>query len=149
MNPLTLLFTFLTFLSAALASPLARRQEPFSPAKPYLVRRSPVSTAAFADDWPTNVVMVGGANTYGMWIPQDGNWHDTSQYSCLDIPAYNVVNCAGVTIDYIGVASGYGPCTLNGISGWSATLSGASGSGYTMVGPPQIIVAARCAASSS
>jgi hypothetical protein len=148
MGSLGLLMTLFALRSLSLASPLAKRQEPFSPSKPYLVRRSPVSAEAFTDDWPTNIVMVGGAETYGMWIPQDGNWHDTSEYSCLDVPAYNVVNCAGVTIDYIGVASGYGPCTLNGISGWSATISGASGSGYTMVGPPQLIVAAKCAASS-
>lgn len=141
------IITLTILISLVAASPLLRR-EPLSPAKPYIVSRSPASASAFdSSDWPTNVLMVGGAETYGMWIPQDGNWHDTSDYSCLDIPAYNVVNCAGVTIDNIGVVSGYGPCTLVGVSGWSATISGASGSGYTTVGPPQLIVSAQCAAS--
>lgn len=147
MGPLTLLPLTL-LVSIASASPLFTRQST-SPAKPYILTRSPVSADAFSSDWPTNIVMVGGAETYGMWIPQDGAWHDTSQYSCLDVPAYNVVNCAGVTIDYIGVASGYGPCTLTGITGWSATLSGNSGSGYTSVGPPQLIVGAQCALAAS
>ncbi|ETN37179.1 uncharacterized protein HMPREF1541_08169 [Cyphellophora europaea CBS 101466] len=139
----SLLITLL--LTVAAASPL-RQTEPISPSKPYLVTRSPVSAAAFQDDWPTNVVMVGGAETYGMWVPQDGDWHDTSDFSCLDVPAYNIVNCAAVTIDNIGVVSGYGPCTLKGSTGWQATLSGASGSGYTTVGPPQTIVQVQCAA---
>lgn len=142
------MFLALTLLlTLATAGPILRR-DPVSPAKPYIVTRSPVSAAAFSSDWPTNVLMVGGAETYGMWVPQDGAWHDTSDFSCLDIPAYNVVNCAGVTIDNIGVVSGYGPCTLVGVSGWSATVSGASGSGYTTVGPPQLIVSAQCAAAS-
>lgn len=146
MGSLLVLISLLSLLTIALTSPLQKRPEPISPAKPYLLRRSPVSAEAFSDDWPTNIVMVGGAETYGMWIPQDGQWHETYLYSCLDIPAYNIVNCAGVTIDNIGVASGYGPCTLTGISGWSGTLSG--GDGYATVGPPQLIVAAYCEADS-
>jgi hypothetical protein len=147
MTPLNILLTLLATLTLTTSTPLRAPTLPISPSTPRLHRRSPVSATSFSSsDWPTNIVMVGGAETYGMWIPQDGQWHETYLYDCLDVPAYNIVNCAGVTIDYIGVASGYGPCSLTGVSGWSATLDG--GSGYVTVGPPQLIVAAMCEADS-
>lgn len=135
-NALTFILLFLTALTAS--TPLERRA---------LSPREPVSAAALGD-WPTNVVMVGGAETYGMWIPADGEWHSLSDIQCLDMPAYNILTCSAVTIDKVGVASGYGPCTLIGSSGWAATLSGDSGEGYTYVGPPQTLVLAQCAPAS-
>ena len=141
LGPLSLLLTYLVSLSSA--SPLLRRQ-PVSPAKPYIVTRSPVSADAFADDWPSNVIMVGGAEQYGLWVPQDGDYHDLSNILCLDMPAYSIVTCSTVTIDNIGVVEGYGPCTFYGSSGWSQTVSGADGSGYMTVGPPQTISWATC-----
>jgi hypothetical protein len=92
--------------------------------------------------------MVGGAETYGLYIPPDGTWYYLSQIQCLDTPAWNIVTCDSVTVDKVGVASGYGPCTLIGSSGWSGLLSGDDGSGFTYVGPPQGIVMAQCASAS-
>lgn len=139
------IFQSLSLALACLLTLTSAAPQPLSPSKPYMVRRSPV-TNAINPDWPTNVLMLGGAETYGMWVPQDGQWYDVSTINCLDMPAWNYVNCAGVTIGQIGVVSGYGPCTFIGISGWSASVSGDPGSGYTTVGPPQNIVWAWCAA---
>lgn len=142
--------TMITLLTWTLAfavvhsSPVPAHQL-FSPTEPVLIPRSPVSADAFADNWPTNVVMLGGSETYGMWVPQDGQWHDVGSINCLDDPAYNVVDCGTVTIDNIGVVNGYGPCTFVGSNGWSASLSGNSSAGYQTVGPPQTISMVWCA----
>ena len=108
-----------------------------------LEKRTPVSAAAFAD-WATNVVMLGGSQSYGMWVPPDGTWYDLGTITCLDLPAYAEGPCNSPTIDNIAVAVGNGPCSFVGSNGFEATLSGAAGSGYYTVGPPQTIVSAKC-----
>jgi hypothetical protein len=117
---------------------------------PLLTTSVPVSTSSFTgEDWPTNVVMLGGSQTYGAWIPPDGTWYYLSAITCLDMPAYATGPCDSPTIDQIGVASGNGPCSFVGINGWGATLSGEAGEGYETVGPPQRIVLGKCGSSSS
>jgi hypothetical protein len=66
-----------------------------------------------------------------------------SSIICLDEPAYALGACDGPTIDMIGIASGTGPCSFVGINGWSATIP-ANAEGYTVVGPPQRMVMAKC-----
>jgi hypothetical protein len=142
---LAALFTGLLSLNLVNCSPILTSAQPMSPAEwSALVKRSPISASAM-DAWPTNVIMLGGSETYGMWVPQDGEWHDVGDIMCLDVPAYNIVNCGSVTIDNVGVVEGYGPCTFIGSTGWSASVSGASGAGYKTVGPPQTISQVWCA----
>lgn len=109
--------------------------------------RSPLTNDAFAadaSDWPTNVVMVGGSQTYGMWVPTDGAWYDLGNIECLGLPANAIGDCNDVTINQIGVVAGYGPCSFVGNAGYSATLPGNPGDGYYTVGPPQNIMSAAC-----
>jgi len=106
--------------------------------------RSPLSNDDFSTDWPTNVVMVGGDQTYGLWVPEDGNWYDMSTLTCLGVPADVEGPCNSITIDQIGVVAGYGPCSFAGADGYASTLDGDSGDGYYTVGPPQTISLAMC-----
>lgn len=132
-------FGIISFFGLGSASPLIKPLTPGS-----LMARSPVSNEAFSTDWATNVVMVGGSQTYGMYVPEDGVWHDLGAIECLGIPANAIGPCNGITIDQIGVVAGYGPCSFVGNNGYSATLDGAAGEGYYTVGPPQNILSARC-----
>lgn len=127
-------------LGIAAANPIVRKS-----LNPKLLKiRSPVSNTAFSDDWPTNVVMLGGSQTYGLWVPTDGAWYDLGQIECLGIPAYAIGDCNDVTIDKIGVVAGYGPCKFVGSAGYSSTIEGKAGEGYQTVGPPQNIISATC-----
>lgn len=95
-------------------------------------------------DWPTNVLFVGGSQTYGLWVPTDGVWYDLGTIVCLGLPAYALGDCDGIAVDQIGVIAGNGPCSFTGISGYTVTVPGNPGDGYTTVGPPQNILAAQC-----
>jgi hypothetical protein len=88
--------------------------------------------------------MIGGSQSFGMWVPPDGTWYNLGNIQCLDEPAYAIGPCNSPTIDQIGVATGNGPCSFVGYNGWSATLSGAAGEGFQTVGPPQRIMQAAC-----
>ncbi|KIW65799.1 hypothetical protein PV04_08022 [Phialophora macrospora] len=113
----------------------------------YLKPRSPLTNAAIAvsaEDWPTNVVFVGGSQSYGMWVPTDGAWYDLGNIECLGLPANAIGDCNDVTINQIGVVAGYGPCRFVGNAGYSATIPGDPGDGYYTVGPPQNILSAAC-----
>ena len=88
--------------------------------------------------------MLGGAQQFGMWVPPDGTWYDLCNIECLDLPAYATGPCCSPTIDNIGVAAGNGPCSFVGSDGFSAVVSGNSGTGYYTVGPPQSLVSAAC-----
>ena len=94
-------------------------------------------------DWQTNTVMLGGSQSYGFYLPDDGNWHDLSEFQCLDLPAYAIGPCDSPTIDQIGLLAGQS-CTFIGTDGWTATLSGAVGEGFSTVGPPQRVVMGKC-----
>jgi len=136
-----LFFIWITsLLGIASANPIARNS-----LNPKLLKaRSPLTNDAFSENWPTNVVMVGGSQTYGMWVPTDGTWYDLGNIECLGLPAGAIGDCNGVTIDEIGVVAGYGPCSFVGNAGYSATLPGKPGDGYYTVGPPQNIMSAAC-----
>ena len=123
-----------TLPSMASAPPIVKKSLNLS----LLNARSPLTSAAFAteNDWPTNVVMEGGSQIYGMWIPTDCTWHDVGSIECLGLPAYAIGDCNDVTIDHIGVVAGNGPCTFVGNAGYSATIAGNAGDGYQTVGPP-------------
>lgn len=110
----------------------------------YLQSRSPLATAAFATDWPTNVVMLGGSQSYGLWIPVDGTWYDFENIECLGLPAYAIGDCNDITVDNIGVVAGNGPCSFVGNAGWAGTIQGNAGEGYYTVGPPQTIIRGKC-----
>jgi hypothetical protein len=113
----------------------------------YLKPRTPLTNVAFAvsaDDWPTNVVFIGGSQSYGMWVPTDGAWYDLGNIECLGLPANAIGDCNDVTINQIGVVAGYGPCRFVGNAGYSATIPGNPGDGYYTVGPPQNILSAAC-----
>ena len=115
----------------------------------FLKSRSPLTADAFAaaaTSWPTNVVMTGGSQTYGMWVPVDGTWYDLGNIECLDEPANAIGDCNDVVIDQIGVVAGNGPCEFVGNAGYSATIPGNPGDGYYTVGPPQNIMSAVCGA---
>lgn len=94
-------------------------------------------------DWPTNVAFMGGSESYGFFLPPDGNWRVLSSVQCLAIPSYALGPCDSPSIDQIGVQHGE-PCSFVGIDGWNATLSGTAGEGWTTVGPPQRIVWGKC-----
>lgn len=130
---------YLSLLSLSLSTPLPNT----SPNWNNLKSRTPLTAAAFTD-WPTNVIMLGGAQEFGMWIPHDGNWYDLSSIQCLDLPAYALGACDSPTIDNIGVAAGYGPCSFVGSNGFRITIPGVAGDGYYTVGPPQTIQLAAC-----
>ena len=130
---------FVTITSATPLPGMSRRIADYNPLTP----RAPITAAAFSD-WPTNVVMLGGSQQFGMWVPPDGTWYNLCKIQCLDLPAYATGPCCSPTIDNIGVAAGNGPCSFVGWNGFSATISGASGSGYYTVGPPQTLVSAAC-----
>ncbi|KAH0848411.1 hypothetical protein AYO21_05106 [Fonsecaea monophora] len=142
-NLLSVLITA-SLLTTASATPVVRKS--LNPK--FLRTRSPLSNAAFSEDWPTNVVMVGGSQTYGFWVPTDGTWYELGNIECLGLPAYAIGDCNDVTIDQIGVVAGYGPCSFVGNNGYSSTLDGDAGDGYYTVGPPQNIMAAACGPSS-
>ncbi|EXJ57202.1 hypothetical protein A1O7_07549 [Cladophialophora yegresii CBS 114405] len=130
-------------LGTASANPIIRKS--INP--DYLKARSPLSLDVFvatADAWPTNVVFVGGSQSYGLWIPTDGSWYDLGSIECLGLPANAIGDCNDVTINQIGVVAGYGPCTFVGNAGYSATIPGNPGDGYYTVGPPQNILSATC-----
>jgi len=129
------------FLPSAGATPLPGMSK--SPNRQVLQPRSPLTNTAFTD-WATNVIMVGGPQTYGMWVPDDGQYHDLSTIDCLDTPANAVGACDSPTIDQIGVVAGYGPCTFIGVDGWTDTIAGEAGEGYYTVSPPQSIAQASC-----
>ncbi|EXJ88627.1 hypothetical protein A1O1_05557 [Capronia coronata CBS 617.96] len=142
MFSITLLCLWMALLGIASAGPVVRKS-----LNPKMIKvRSPVSNTAFSssDDWPTNVVMVGGSQTYGMWIPTDGTTYDLGNVECLGVPAYAIGDCNDVTIDKIGVVVGYGPCQFTGSSGYVQVIQGAAGEGYQTVGPPQNIMTAAC-----
>ncbi|KIX01441.1 uncharacterized protein Z518_09167 [Rhinocladiella mackenziei CBS 650.93] len=129
-----------SFFAIVPANPIVRK----SPNPKMLRVRSPVSNEAFSDDWPTNVVMVGASQTYGMWVPPDGTTYDLGNIECLGLPAYAIGDCNDITIDKIGIVTGYGPCKFTGNAGYSAILPGNAGDGYSTVGPPQNILTAAC-----
>lgn len=132
-----------TLLGLTLANPIIRKS-----LNPQLLKvRSPLTSDAFAasaDAWPTNVVMVGGSQTYGMWVPTDGAWYDLGNIECLGLPANAIGDCNDVSVNEIGVVAGYGPCRFVGNAGYSATIPGKPGDGYYTVGPPQNIMSAAC-----
>src|ERR1700742_970042 len=142
MFSITLLAAWITALiGIASANPIIRKS--LNPS--FLKARSPLTNDAFAadaSDWPTNVVMVGGSQTYGMWVPEDGAWYDLGNIECLGLPANEISEWNDVTINQIGVVAGYGPCSFVGYSGYSATIPGNPGDGYYTVGPPQNIMSA-------
>ena len=74
----------------------------------------------------------------------DGSWYDLGTIECLGTPANAVGDCNDITVDKIGVVAGDGPCSFSGISGWTTTMLGDAGDGWTTVGPPQNIMAAKC-----
>ncbi|RMZ83520.1 hypothetical protein DV737_g1614, partial [Chaetothyriales sp. CBS 132003] len=86
------------------------------------VPRSPISASSFTD-WPTNIVMLGGTQQFGLWIQPDSGWLDLCDITCLDVPAYALGACCSPTIDAIGLAAGTGACQFVGISGWTATIT--------------------------
>ncbi|OCT54158.1 hypothetical protein CLCR_00213 [Cladophialophora carrionii] len=136
-------FWITAFLGMAFANPIVRKS--LNP--DYLKPRSPLTNAAFAasaDAWPTNVVFVGGSQSYGMWVPTDGSWYDLGNIECLGLPANAIGDCNDVTINQIGVVAGYGPCRFVGSAGYSTTIPGNPGDGYYTVGPPQNILSAAC-----
>jgi hypothetical protein len=129
-----------SLLGIASTTPVVRRS-----LNPKLIRiRSPITNEAFADDWPTNVVMIGGSQTYGMWIPTDGVVYDLGTIRCLGLPAYAIGDCNDMTVDKVGVVAGNGPCNFEGWSGWKETIQGVAGEGYYTVGPPQNMKSAQC-----
>lgn len=136
----TLALFVLCMLGITSATPVVRKS--LNPI--YLKPRSPLSNAAFADDWPTNVVMVGGSQNYGLWVPVDGTWYDFENIQCLGLPAYALGDCNDITIDNIGVVAGNGPCSFVGSAGWAGTLQGTAGEGFYTVGPPQTIIRGKC-----
>lgn len=109
-----------------------------------LKARSPLSNAAFSDEWPTDVVFAGGSQIYGMNVPKDGSWYDLGTIQCLGLPAYAIGDCNDMTVDNIGVVAGDGPCSFIGAAGFTITIQGAAGDGYYTVGPPQNILWAKC-----
>ncbi|RMD41591.1 hypothetical protein DV735_g3533, partial [Chaetothyriales sp. CBS 134920] len=113
-----------------------------SDAPPLVQSRGRVSAANFTD-WPTNIVMLGGAQQFGTWIEPNSGWDNMCNVTCLDLPAYALGACCSPTIHAIGVAAGTGTCDFVGISGWTATISDDVGN-YTPVGPPQTIVSVKC-----
>ncbi|EXJ78053.1 hypothetical protein A1O3_09214 [Capronia epimyces CBS 606.96] len=137
-----LLCFWLAFLGFASATPVVRKS--LNPRK--IKVRSPVSDSDFSSsgDWPTNVVMVGGSQTYGLWVPADGTTYDLENIECLGIPAYAIGDCSDITIDQIGVVAGYGPCNFTGSASYTQVIEGAAGDGYQTVGPPQNILTAAC-----
>jgi hypothetical protein len=134
-------FWLFAWLELASATPIVKSLNPS-----FLKVRSPLTDEAFASDtdWPTNVVMVGASQTYGMWVPMDGTTYDLGQITCLGLPAYAEGPCNGVTIDQIGVVAGDGPCTFKGNDGYIETVPGVAGDGYYTVAPPQNIMFATC-----
>ncbi|KAK4938162.1 hypothetical protein LTR10_021321 [Elasticomyces elasticus] len=135
-------FFIISVSTLVAASPVVRKT--LNPRR--LKIRSPLSDAVFdaTSDWPTNVVMTGGSQTYGMWVPIDGTWYDLGSITCLGLPAYAEGPCDGMTIDQIGVVSGDGPCDFIGDDGYSVSIPGVAGGGYYTVGPPQNIMSAKC-----
>ncbi|KAL2444804.1 hypothetical protein ABEF95_017273 [Exophiala dermatitidis] len=144
MYRITILLFCLALLSLTSASPVPVVRKSLNPKM--IKIRSPVSNTDFSssDDWPTNVVMIGGSQTYGMWVPADGTTYDLGTIECLGVPAYAIGDCNDITIDKIGVVVGYGPCKLTGNAGYSQVIEGAAGEGYQTVGPPQNILTAAC-----
>jgi len=147
MYPITLfVISVATLVGFSSAGPMVRKSlNPNS-----LKARSPLTNDAFAADaadWPTNVVFVGGSQTYGLWVPDDGAWYDLGNIECLGLPANAIGDCNSVTINQIGVVAGYGPCSFVGNAGYSATIAGNPGDGYYTVGPPQNIMSAACGTS--
>ena len=137
-----LLVFIVSLLGMASANPIVRKS-----LNPNLIKaRAPLTSASFStdSDWPTNVVMVGGSQTYGMWVPMDGSWYDLGNIECLGLPAYAIGDCNDMTVNSIGVLSGDGPCSFVGNAGFSITIAGAAGEGYYTVGPPQNIMSASC-----
>jgi hypothetical protein len=130
----------ISLLSIALATPVVRQSLNPNP----IAIRSPITNEAFSTDWPTNFLMVGGSQTYGGWVPEDGNWYNFANILCLGMPAYALGDCNDITVDHIGVVAGNGPCSFTGSAGLSVTLQGTSGEGYYTVGPPQRIISAKC-----
>jgi hypothetical protein len=116
------------------------------PSERDVAKRTPISTSAFIKlaDFPVNVVFLGGSNQYGGWVPVDAAWHSMADILCIDEPAGSTGACSIPTVDDIGVATGDGPCSFVGVNGFSATVSGASGSGWYSVGPPQQLLMAAC-----
>lgn len=68
--------------------------------------------------------MLGGSQSYGLWIPVDGTWYDFENIECLGLPAYALGDCNDITVDQIGVVAGNGPCSFVGNAGWAGTLQG-------------------------
>ncbi|KAK5050024.1 hypothetical protein LTR84_004144 [Exophiala bonariae] len=130
----------LSMLGFTSATPIVRKS--LNPK--FLQARSPLATAAFASDWPTNVIMLGGSQSYGLYIPVDGTWYDFENIQCLGLPAYAIGDCNDITVDNIGVVAGNGPCSFVGNAGWAGTLQGNAGEGYYTVGPPQTIIRGKC-----
>jgi len=144
MYSIAILITWIaTLLGIAAANPIVRKS-----LNPQLIKaRSPLTNDAFAADatsWPTNVVFIGGSQTYGAWVPTDGTWYNLGNIECLGLPANAIGDCNDMTVNQIGVIAGYGPCSFIGYAGYSATLAGAAGDGYSTVGPPQNIMSAKC-----
>lgn len=144
MYTITLLCLWSVFFSIISANPIVRKS--FNPKMMKVRSPSPVSNSDFASsvDWPTNVVMVGGSQTYGLWVPADGTTYDLGKIECLGVPAYAIGDCNDITIDKIGVVAGFGPCKFTGNAGYSQVVEGAAGEGYQTVGPPQNILTAAC-----
>jgi len=144
MYSIAILVTWIaTLLGIAFANPIVRKS--LNPQR--LKVRSPLTNDAFAasaDSWPTNVVFVGGSQSYGAWVPTDGSWYDLGNIECLGEPANAIGDCNDMTVNQIGVIAGYGPCSFVGYAGYSATLPGNPGDGYYTVGPPQNIMSAAC-----
>ena len=132
-----------TLLGISSANPIVRKS-----LNPQLIKaRSPLTLDAFAADadaWPTNVIFLGGSQSYGLWVPTDGTWYDLSNIECLGMPANAIGDCNDMTVNDIGVIAGNGPCRFVGMLGYSATIPGNAGDGYYTVGPPQNIMSAAC-----
>jgi len=142
MRGLPILLTVLVALTAMVSSsPIPAT----SPNPNTLLGR--MSAAIFAD-FPVNVIFLGGANQFGGWVPTDGSFHSTSDILCLDEPAGTTGACGIPTVDFIGVATGSGPCSFVGTNGFSATMQGNAGDGWYTVGPPQQIIMVACGSAS-
>jgi hypothetical protein len=125
---------FATLLGSSIASPVVRKS--LNPNFP--VARSPLTADAFAadaTDWPTNVVFVGGSQTYGLWVPKDGSWYDLGNIECLGLPANAIGDCNDMTVNQIGVVAGSGPCQFVGVS--ASWVSQPTGGFLSHLAPPR------------
>lgn len=101
-----------------------------------------IEIAGRSDEWPANVRFVAGTQNVLFYLPQDKQVHDLSSIECLALPSNAIGDCNDISVSYIQVVPGFGPCHFVGID--SASVYVSADDAIVMMALPQNILTGSC-----